>query len=124
MRGLLAALALSFCTMLSADAQQASSQQKTTREALTADGKWFLSSVIGYRVYDAQGSSLNARFSDALIDEKGAIHSYIISYGGFLGIGEIQYVVPAKFMVLGKDTPRRMALTVGELRTLPIVQDK
>ncbi len=124
MRGLLLAVVLSLCAILSADAQRppASPPQKTTKEALTADGKWLLSRITGRRIYNAQGR-LNAYVSDVLLEEKGTVHSYIIGHGGFLGIGESEYVLPAGQMGWEKGAPR-ITLTDEQLRALPRLMDK
>jgi hypothetical protein len=114
MRALLTALALCFFAAFSADAQQ-----KTTKEELTTDGKWFFSQVNGHQVYDPHGRRLNAYVRDVLF-EKNTIHSYVIGRGGFLGVGEIDCIVPEHLVSLGKDIAT-ISMSEAELRALPHV---
>src|SRR5262245_14030603 len=65
-------------------------------------GLWRGSKVIGQNVRDAQGKNIG-KIEDVMIDSKGHVPFAVMSFGGFLGMGEKYFAVPWTAMRFDRD---------------------
>lgn len=80
---------------------QPSTKAENAREALAGEMK--ASNVKGASVVDAQGKKLG-EISDLMLDlNSGRVHSAVLDFGGFMGMGEKHYAYPMSSFRQGKD---------------------
>jgi sporulation protein YlmC with PRC-barrel domain len=95
MRTLLGAVVI--CTLaVPAMAQQpATTTQTPSQQAapVPASGQWRASKVIGVDVYNQQNEKLG-EINELIIDQSGRVAGAVIGFGGFLGMGEHDVMVP------------------------------
>ena len=65
-------------------------------------GLWRASKVIGQNVRDGQGKSIG-KIEDLMVDPKGNVSFAVMSFGGFLGMGEKYFAVPWTAMRFDRD---------------------
>ena len=56
-------------------------------------GTWKGSQLIGAKVEDPSGKNIGA-IEDVMVDSSGRVQFAVLSFGGFLGVGEKWYAVP------------------------------
>jgi hypothetical protein len=65
-------------------------------------GLWRGSKIIGQNVRDAQGKNIG-KIEDLMVDARGHVSFAVMSFGGFLGMGEKFYAVPWTAMRFDRD---------------------
>lgn len=81
--------------------QPASKRAENARESLANEMR--ASNVKGANVVDAQGKKIG-EISDLMLDlNSGRVHSAVLEFGGFLGMGEKHYAYPMSSFRPGKD---------------------
>lgn len=65
----------------------------TTTDAMSHQGQWRASKVVGLKIYNDSNESLGS-VNDLLLDKDGKIAAAVIGVGGFLGMGEHYVAVP------------------------------
>jgi hypothetical protein len=65
-------------------------------------GLWRASKVIGQNVRDGQGKNIG-KIEDLMVDSKGNVSFAVMSFGGFLGMGEKYFAVPWTAMRFDRD---------------------
>jgi sporulation protein YlmC with PRC-barrel domain len=65
-------------------------------------GYWRGSAIIGQNVRDAEGKNIG-KIEDLMVDSNGRVSFAILSFGGFLGIGDKLYAVPWTAMRFDRD---------------------
>jgi len=76
-----------------------------------------VSELADKNVYGAQGEQLGS-INEVLIDRSGQQHA-VIGRGGFLGLGEDQYIVPLEQLQMRGGNIYAPGLTQSQLRTMP-----
>jgi BON domain-containing protein/PRC-barrel domain protein len=65
-------------------------------------GLWRGSKIIGQNVRDSQGKNIG-KIEDLMVDSKGHVSFAVMSFGGFLGMGEKYFAVPWTAMRFDRD---------------------
>lgn len=65
----------------------------TTTDAMSHQGQWRASKMVGLKIYNDSNESLGS-VNDLLLDKDGKIAAAVIGVGGFLGMGEHYVAVP------------------------------
>jgi len=65
-------------------------------------GHWKGSQLIGAKVEDPSGKNIG-KIEDVMVDSNGRIQFAVLSFGGFLGVGEKWYAIPWKTLHIERD---------------------
>jgi hypothetical protein len=65
-------------------------------------GQWKGSQLIGAKVEDPSGKNIG-KIEDVMVDSLGRIQFAVLSFGGFLGVGEKWYAIPWKTLHIERD---------------------
>jgi hypothetical protein len=74
-------------------------QQIESKEQL---GSWKGSQLIGAKVEDPSGQNIG-KVEDVMVDSSGRVQFAVLSFGGFLGVGEKWYAIPWNAMHIERD---------------------
>ena len=85
-----------------APAPAASAQQVRPVQKPDDLGFWRGSKIIGQNVRDAEGKNIG-KIEDLMVDPRGHVSFAVMSFGGFLGMGEKYYAVPWTAMRFDRD---------------------
>ena len=84
---------------------QQQERQQQQRQSQMDPGNARTSELIGTKVTDRQGKDIG-EIEDVVIDlQGGKVHAAVLSFGGFLGIGEKHFAFPVSELKPGKEDP-------------------